>query len=670
MLCCHGGLQAPPCLITIELLLGIANKYLIVLSFVTSCYYQPMRHRAHGEKRAMKPFYFTLLLALLTFLNLAMATGADSAAGDANAGRPNILWIVSEDNNIQWVGCYGNPNADTPQIDALAREGFRFTHCFANVPVCGPQRCTWLTGIHAISSGTHTMRSHYDIPRDRIRFYPECLREAGYLSLNPKKTDYNLNARDTKNVWDQGKVDFAQLKNRQPFFAVVNLSDSHESQIFEGLEDTQHDPGQAVLAPYHPDLPDMRKSYARNQDAVKRMDTKLGALVDELDRAGLDENTIVIYNSDHGGVLPRSKRFLVDTGIHCPLIVRIPERFKQLYPAENPGDTVDRLVSFVDMPKTWLALTGAPIPDEMQGQIFLGPQATRSRKVHFSYRGRIDERYDNARAVRNHRYLYIRNLMPFVPRGQVLTYLWRTRAAQVWQAYHQAGKTDAVTGRFFTNKPVEELYDTATDPYSINNLAKSADHQEILRQMRLQLRDWQLQVHDAGLLPEAERVRRAGALGTTIYDMVRDSEAYPLERLLDASDLALSGTPDNRQALEQMLGDSDSGIRYWGTVGLFLLSNEAALSIPALKQALADDCHEVAAMAAWSLVRLGEKETARHALRGLLKNNSHAALYVANVIDWIDEGFDFYKEALADCSTSVQQEYLDRIKVRELEALP
>ncbi len=282
----------------------------------------------------------------------------------------------------------------------------------------------------------------------------------------------------------------------------------------------------------------------------------------------------------------------------------------------------------------------------------------------------MDERCDNSRAVRDHRYLYIRNFMPYVPRGQKLSYLWRARATQVWEAYHRAGKTDAVTGRFFTNKPVEELYDAARDPYSVDNLAESADHQEILQRMRDQLRNWQLQVRDVGLLPEAEMVRRAEAHGMTIYDMVRDVEVYPLERLLDASNLALNGRAGDRRALEQMLGDPDSGIRYWGTVGLFLLGDEALPSKPALNKVLTDDCHEVAAMAAWSLLKLGEQETARLTLRGLLETNSYAALEVANIIDWIGKGYDFYKDALAGCSTTVQPEYLDRIKVRELAKVP
>ena len=117
-------------------------------------------------------------------------------------------------------------------------------------------------------------------------------------------------------------------------------------------------------------------------------------------------------------MLPRSKRHLFNSGTHCPLIIRIPEKFESIRPAEKVGSKIERLVSFIDMPKTWLSLAGAEIPEIMQGKIFLGPQTEPERNYHFSYRERMDERSDNQRAVRDKRYLYIRNYMPYVPWGR------------------------------------------------------------------------------------------------------------------------------------------------------------------------------------------------------------------------------------------------------------
>ena len=93
--------------------------------------------------------------------------------------RPNILWLTCEDNNVNWIGCYGNPHAQTPNIDKLASEGFQYMHCYANAPVCAPSRSTWITGIHAISMGTHPMRSRDPIPHDKIKYYPDLLKKVG-----------------------------------------------------------------------------------------------------------------------------------------------------------------------------------------------------------------------------------------------------------------------------------------------------------------------------------------------------------------------------------------------------------------------------------------------------------------------------------------------------------
>lgn len=585
------------------------------------------------------------------------------------ADTPNILWITSEDNNVQWVGCYGHPNADTPRLDQLAREGFRYTHCFATTPVCGPQRSTWITGVHAVSMGTQPMRSRYRIPHKKIPYSADALRQAGYFCINHNKTDYNIGGREDKECWDQtpldaqGNVDYRVLARQQPFFAVINVTDSHESSAHGNVEGTAHSPERVQLAPYHPDLPVIRKNYAKYQDAVKRMDTRVGQNIDALRAAGLNENTVVIYNSDHGGVLPRSKRFLFDSGIHCPLIIRIPPKFQSLYPADRPGVAIERIVSFIDLPKTWLSLADAKIPHVMQGQIFLGPHQDPPRDFAVAYRGRMDERFDAARAIRDKRYLYIRNMMPYVPRGQYLAYLWRAPAAAAWQKHHLNGKTNGITGRFFQPKPTEELYDTWHDGHSIRNLATDSKYQNILCDMREKLRTWQLEHFDAGLLPESEMVNRAAQNGLTIYEMIRNAELYPLEQLLDACDTALH---DEQQVdldrLVEMVRDPDSGIRYWGCVGLFRLGMGARGQKALFRDLLADPCDEVVAMAAWALFKLGDQQVAREHLRDLLKENSRAALKVANIIDWMEDDPTFYQDALLSCQPPLHALFLARIK--------
>ena len=559
--------------------------------------------------------------------------------------KPNILWLTSEDNNVNWVGCYGNPHADTPNIDRLATQGFQYMHCYANAPVCAPSRSTWITGVHALSMGTHPMRSRYEIPHDRILYYPDLLKARGYYTVNQRKTDYNIGGRKDSSAWDAGKVDWPVLEAKQPFFAVLNHTSSHESRAFGAVDKTTHKPADTRLAAYHPDLPVIRQNYAHYHDAVKKMDDQIGRALQALTAQGLEDSTIVIYNSDHGGVLARSKRFLYNSGTHCPFIIRIPERFKHLWPAEKPGAKVDRLVSFIDMTRTWMSLAGVQDVGVMQGQVILGKEADPEREWHVSYRARMDERVDNQQASRNKQYLYIRNYMPYAPAGQHLSYLWRMEATRAWAAHHKEGKTDAVTGRWFGTKEVEELYDTTKDPDNVVNLAGTPETEKVLVEMRAQLRAWQVRHHDAALLPESEMVERAKAHNVTQFDLVRNPDQYDLEGYLDASEIALSAVAADLPKLLNMLEHADSGIRYWGMVGVFLLKDASKGELNRVRNvAKGDESDHVRVMAAYALNQFGETEEAQATFNDLLKSGSHATLKILNIIDWIGGDRSVYRD--------------------------
>jgi len=554
--------------------------------------------------------------------------------------RPNILWITSEDNGISWVSCYGGTNAQTPNIDKLAAEGFRYLNCFDNAAVCAPTRSLWITGMYGVSNGTQPMRSRNEIPHDQIFYYPDLLNKAGYHTSNPGKTDYNIGGREDKEPWDLGKGAKYGWKKRepgQPFFAVVNFTESHESKAHGDVEGTKNDPAEMKLFSYHPDLPVIRKNYAKYADAVENMDSKVGECLAELENDGLADNTIVIYNSDHGGVMARSKRFVYSSGIHCPLIVRIPEKFKHLYPADKPGMTVDRLVSFIDMPKTWLSLAGAEIPATFQGRVFFGDGAEPESPFHFAFRERADERLDNVRVMRDKRFSYHKNYMPFAPAGQHLAYLWKAKATPAWEQHHREGKTNDVTGRFFRARVSEELYDNESDFDNVNNLIESEEHQEKIALLKKELRKKQLELFDSGLLPEQMRVRRAKENKVTIYEMVRDEKLYPLAAYLDAADLALARDKSNLDVFVSAMSDGDEGIRWWAIVGLHLLGDEVKPAAETLEQALADDSHEVRMISAWSLIKLGQSEKAMACLDQLLFEGTENEMMLHNVLDWMGE---------------------------------
>lgn len=578
---------------------------------------------------------FILMKTTVQTLLLLFVVNAQLFAAD----KPNILWITSEDNGISWVSCYGSTNATTPAIDQLAKEGFRYTHCFDNAAVCAPTRSCWITGMYAISNGTQPMRSRNEIPHDKIPYYPDLLKKAGYYTSNQSKTDYNIGGRPDKGCWDRsgGKgFGWQTRKEGQPFFSIVNIGDSHESRAHGSVENTRNKPEDMKLFSYHPDLPVIRKNYAKYADAVENMDRKVGDTIAALKRDGLYEDTIVIYNSDHGGVLPRSKRFLYASGVHCPLIVRIPEKWKHLWPAAKPGMTVDRIVSFVDMPKTWLSLAGAKITDSFQGRIFLGKNIEPELKYHLSFRERADGRLDHVRMVRDARFAYHKNYMPYAPAGQHLAYLWKAQAAPAWEQHHRDGKTNEITGRFFEPRVSEEFYDNDKDFDNVHNLIGAEQHQDKIAEMRQALRQKQLELYDSGLLPERMRERRAAANNVTIYEMVRNKKLYPLEKYLDAADLALARDKKNLDAFVKGLSDNDEGIRWWSVVGLHLLGDNASSAVKTLSAALEDDTDEIRVMAAWTLVKLGHSDAALSCLRAQLKQSNCTEL-VHNVLDWMGE---------------------------------
>ncbi|MCF6332232.1 MAG: sulfatase-like hydrolase/transferase [Draconibacterium sp.] len=550
---------------------------------------------------------------------------------------PNILWLVSEDNS-PFLGCYGDTFATTPNLDKLASEGFLYTHAYANAPVCAPARNTIITGVYACSNGNQHMRSYYP-KSDIVKTYPEYLRKVGYYCTNNAKTDYNTNSIDPNKIWNESS-NKAHYKNRakgQPFFAVFNTNISHESSIHKFIpnEKLRHSPEEVPLPPYHPATPEMKHDWAQYYDKVEDMDSWIGDKLKELDDLGLAENTIVFYYGDHGGVLARSKRYVYETGTRIPFIIRIPKKYKYLFPAKQPNSKVDRLVSFVDLTPTLLSIAGIPIPKYLQGDAFLGKQKTADPEYAFMFRGRMDERYDMCRAVRDQKFRYIRNYMPYRIYGQHLDYLWRAPSIRSWEQAYKNGECNATQSIFWNTKPVEELYDTENDPWEVKNLADDPAFKDVLERMRAANKAWEIRIKDTGFIPEADRVDRAGDI--PMYDYMRSGKIN-LGEIIDAAETATLGKVENLDKLKTYLKSDESAVRYWGATGLLILKDKAAPAIEDLKAATADKSADVVSVAAEALYNLGEKDVAKKALLSVLKNpNEFARCHALNVIDCIDE---------------------------------
>ncbi|MCU0715273.1 MAG: sulfatase [Pirellula sp.] len=416
--------------------------------------------------------------------------------------RPNILWITSEDNGPQ-LGCYGDAFATSPNIDALAAKGLRFNRCWSNAPVCAPARTTIISGMYATSFGASNMRSR-GTRKPKTLLLPELLREQGYYCSNNVKEDYNFNA--TSKPWNESsnKAHWRNRPSNAPFFSVFNFTTTHESQIRKRPHDAKKDPRQVPIPPYHPDLPEVRQDWAQYYDKIEEMDRQVGKVLEELEADGLSDSTIVFYFGDHGSGMPRGKRWLYQSGLHVPMIVHVPERLLQTAgESYRSSGTSDRLISFVDLAPTVLALAGVSIPDYLEGKPFLGNNIPDAPKYAFGFRDRMDERIDMSRAVRSDRYLYIKNFMPFRAQGTYLTYMFQTPTTQVWKKAFDEGKLNEAQSFFWKRKPSDELYDLQSDPYQIKNLAGSSELKEIQSELRAQLREHMIGTQDKGVIPEA-----------------------------------------------------------------------------------------------------------------------------------------------------------------------
>jgi arylsulfatase A-like enzyme len=517
--------------------------------------------------------------------------------------RPNVVWITSEDHGPE-MGCFGDDFATTPNVDKLAAKGIIYTRVWSCAPVCAPSRTTLISGLYASSTGGEHMRSLMPFPKGK-QMCPQLLREVGYYCSNNSKEDYNL--ADPGRAWNESskKAHWTNRAPDQPFFAVFNSEKSHESKIRTRPHTQVHDPAKVRVPPYHPDTPEVRRDWAQYYDMVSAADADAGKILAQLDADGLADDTIIFYFGDHGSGMPRSKRWLYNSGLHVPLVVFIPDKFKALRPPDyQAGSKSERLISFVDFPPTLLSLVGVKPPDWMQGRAFLGQFIAPPNEFLHGFRGRMDERYDLLRSVTDGRYVYIRNYMPHLIYGQHLDYMWQTPTTRVWEQMHKDGKLTAAQDIFWNRKAPEELYDLQTDPGEVKNLAASPAHVDIKVKLRKAQQGHALEICDVGFIPEGERVLRSQ--GGSPYDFGHNKARYPLAHILETAELASMLAPDVLPALKKAMSDPDSAVRYWGVLGVLMRGQSAVEAARAeLRTAFTDSSPDVRIAAAQALGQFG-----------------------------------------------------------------
>lgn len=563
------------------------------------------------------------------------------ACGIATAAdRPNIVWISVEDISSH-LGCYGDLNATTPNLDAFAKQGVRYTHAFTPHGVCAPCRTGIITGMYAMSVGANHMRSKARLPKS-IRLYPEYLREAGYYCTNNSKTDYNLHW-DTKVVWDESSKT-AHWKNRpdtkQPFFAIFNLTTCHESRIWpdnwkgvvKNLSSAElHDPDRMVIPELYPDTPAVRAAHARLQDVITATDKTIGRLLKEIDSSDVADDTIVIFWSDHGDGFPRAKRWVYDSGTLVPMIARIPDKFRVDGQAAA-GTVSDQMINLIDLGPTTLNLAGITVPANMHGQPFLGENLPAPREHVFSARDRIDERYDMVRSVRDSRYRYVRNLNPWYPALQYIDYAETSIVRKEMRRLFAEGKLSAKSAQFLQpNRPAEEFYDTQNDPWELTNLANDPKYADELQALRDRCDEWQMSVRDAHLIPESILAVEETRVGDrwSVLNNTTDGKARTA-KLLNLAKLAAAANAKAIPVLQRAVATGDPAARWWALNGLANSGTFTEGIMKTLTNSAKDPNVAVRIAAAKGLYLAGRKEAALKILTTALQDDSsmirHAAM--------------------------------------------
>jgi len=432
------------------------------------------------------------------------------------APKPNILWLVAEDMGPA-MGCYGQKEVSTPNLDRLAADGVRYTRAYATAPVCSASRSAFMTGMYQITIGAQNHRSHrddgYQVPAG-VKPIPEWMHEAGYFTANLVNLPPALGFRGTgKTDWNftppaqpfESKS-WNDLAAHQPFFAQINFQETHRD-----FHAPKHaDPAKIELPLYYPDHPVTRDDYAAYLDAATELDRKVGLILEQLEKDGLAENTVVVFMADHGEVMVRGKQFCYEEGLHIPLIIRwpkgleAPERFQK-------GTVSERFIEAIDLAPTFLALARAEVPKKMEGRVFLGAQAAAPRKMVFGARDRCDETVFRFRTVRDARFRYIRNFTPDRPFLQANRY--KEKQYPVWtllpKLFAEGKLTSAQAALCSPTMPPEELYDLQADPHEIKNLAGDPAFAADLTRLRGAVEKWIEQTNDQGRELEPEWLAKA-----------------------------------------------------------------------------------------------------------------------------------------------------------------
>jgi len=429
--------------------------------------------------------------------------------------RPNILWINCDDLGRE-IGCYGNNDVKTPNIDKFASQGVTYLNAYANTPVCSASRSSIITGVYpnAINALNHRTIEMQNLP-EGVHTIMELFKDADYFCSNgwahdmskPGKEDYNFLGN---NFFDG--TEWKLRENGQPFFAQVQIHEPH--RVFVRDKANPIHPDSVTLPACYPDYPLLRADWALYLESIQKADKSVGKILKRLDEDGLSDNTIVILFGDHGRPHLRDKQWLYEGGLAIPLIVRYPKKYNKV------GERKE-LISLVDVAASSLKLSGIKIPKYIDGKTVLNGE---KRKYVYGFRQRCGDAVDDIRSISDGRYKLIWNRRPELPYMQVSSYKkLQYPAFTLYNVLHKNGELQAPYNALMVDKrPEFELYDLQNDPSEFSNLALDVEFQKTKKKLFSKLN---------ALLNRTEKNMIAESLGS-IQKAKESSEAYFINGML------------------------------------------------------------------------------------------------------------------------------------------
>ncbi|MEA4935438.1 MAG: sulfatase [Paludibacter sp.] len=439
--------------------------------------------------------------------------------------RPNILLILSDDQSFPFIGCAGNSDMKTPNIDGLAYGGVLYKRAYTTAPQSVPSRASLMTGRNVLD--VHMSRFSAPLQRRYVTF-PEILRGNGYYTGICGRS-YHLDgskakASETIGTFEkymlqtfQDRVDFLKIGDddevldqfndfldhvplAKPFFIQVGFSDPHRPWK---APDFEPDPNRIKVPDGMPDIPELRKDMAAHYGEIMRMDANLGKVLDELDKREI-KNVMIIFMGDNGSAVLRGKGTLYDAGIHVPLIVK--------WEGKTAKNVVsDVLISGEDIAPTILDAAGSAIPKEMSGKSFIETFTGEHYEIRdFAYAVRVahgsglpegSASFDLSRTVLSKEFKLIYNVLwqlPYSPVDFAGAPLWKSL-----KNLKESGQLAPVFVKLFfsRHRPMFELYDLKNDPLEMNNLAGRKEYASIEKKYKALLHEWMILYEDYCPLP-------------------------------------------------------------------------------------------------------------------------------------------------------------------------